>query len=367
MQIGIIGAGKVGTTLAKYAKDRGACVTGFYSRTERSGRESAEFTGTEYFETLDSLMDASDTLFITVTDGEIVKVWDCIAKKNVKGKVICHFSGSLSSDIFSNWEETGAYVCSVHPIYAFSNKFTAYQNLTGAAFAVEGCRTALTRMQELFRLLPNRIVEISTAEKVKYHAAASIASNQVVGLIFMAVELMKEAGISEMSAYELLKPLVENNVASIFAKGQSAYQGCPKALTGPIERGDLQTVQKHLQSLGSPKWEQAYRAVGMLVADRASGQWVETMEIHGHNRSVYVNAPDSIKVVDEKEAHVTTLTPLAMGWAKVEDKLGFADQDAHFFDCLKNGTVPLTSAADAFKTHELMNRILTAAGLPNLE
>ena len=107
--------------------------------------------------------------------------------------------------------------------------------------------------------------------------------------------------------------------------------------------------------------------VGMLVADRASGQWVETMEIHGHNRSVYVNAPDSIKVVDEKEAHVTTLTPLAMGWAKVEDKLGFADQDAHFFDCLKTGAVPLTCAADAFKTHELMNRILTAAGLPNLE
>ncbi len=107
--------------------------------------------------------------------------------------------------------------------------------------------------------------------------------------------------------------------------------------------------------------------VGMLVADRASGQWVETMEIHGHNRSVYVNAPDSIKVVDEKEAHVTTLTPLAMGWAKVEDKLGFADQDAHFFECLKTGAVPLTSAADAFRTHELMNRILTAAGLPNLE
>ncbi len=107
--------------------------------------------------------------------------------------------------------------------------------------------------------------------------------------------------------------------------------------------------------------------VGMLVADRASGQWVETMEIHGHNRSIYVNAPDSIKVVDEKEAHVTTLTPLAMGWAKVEDKLGFADQDAHFFECLKTGAVPLTSAADAFRTHELMNRILTAAGLPNLE
>lgn len=107
--------------------------------------------------------------------------------------------------------------------------------------------------------------------------------------------------------------------------------------------------------------------IGMLVADRASGQWVETMEIHGHNRSVYVNSPDSIKVVDSEQAHVTTLTPLAMGWARVEDKLGFTAQDAHFFECLKTGATPLTNAADAFKTHELMNRILTAAGLPNLE
>ena len=91
------------------------------------------------------------------------------------------------------------------------------------------------------------------------------------------------------------------------------------------------------------------------------------MEIHGNNHSVYVNSPDSIKVVDGEQAHVTTLTPLAMGWAKVEDKLGFSEQDNHFFECLKTGATPLTSAADAYKTHELMNRILTAAGLPNLE
>ena len=280
MKIGIIGAGKVGTTLAKYVKDHGACVTGFYNRTESSGRESAEFTGTEYFTTLDSLMKVSDTLFITTTDKEIEKVWDCIAKKNVKGKVICHFSGSLSSDIFSNWEETGAYVCSVHPIYAFSNKFTAYQNLTGAAFAVEGHRTALTRMQELFRLLPNRIVEISTSEKVKYHAATSIASNHVVGLISMAVELMQEAEIPEASAYELLKPLVENNVKSIFEKetqeGNSSgteqtaeYRGCAQALTGPIERNDTETVRKHLKHLDRRQWELAYRAVGTAVTELA--------------------------------------------------------------------------------------------------
>ncbi|MCC8067901.1 MAG: Gfo/Idh/MocA family oxidoreductase [Clostridiales bacterium] len=106
--------------------------------------------------------------------------------------------------------------------------------------------------------------------------------------------------------------------------------------------------------------------VGMLVADRASGQWVETMEIHGHNRSVYVNSPDTISVVDSEQKHTTTMTPLAMGWAKVEDKLGFTAADDHFFHCLKTGEKPLTDAADAYKTHELMHRILKCAGLPDL-
>lgn len=106
--------------------------------------------------------------------------------------------------------------------------------------------------------------------------------------------------------------------------------------------------------------------MGMLVADRASGQWMETLEIHGHNRSVYVNSPDTITVVDDQQHHKTTMTPLAMGWARVEDKLGFTAADDHFFKCLKIGEKPLTSAADAYKTHELMHRILKSAGLPDL-
>ncbi|MCB6609486.1 Gfo/Idh/MocA family oxidoreductase [[Clostridium] symbiosum] len=107
--------------------------------------------------------------------------------------------------------------------------------------------------------------------------------------------------------------------------------------------------------------------VGLLAADRSSGQWVETMEIHGHNRSVYVNSPDSVTVVDGEQSHTTQMTPLAMGWARVEDKLGFEPAVAHFFDCLKTGKEPLTNAQDAYKTHELMHRILKAAGLPALD
>lgn len=273
MKIGIIGAGKVGTTMGKYIADHGGTVIGFCSRTESSGQEAAQFTGTKYFRALDSLIEGSDTLFITTTDGAIKTVWDCITTRNVKGKVICHFSGSLSSDIFSDWKETGAEVCSIHPIYAFSNKFTAYKNLTTAKFAVEGSRRALEHMQALFALLPNEVVEIPTEQKAKYHAAASLASNHVTGLIYLAVELLKESGIQEQAAYGLIKPLVEKNVEAVFSQGAGpdggAFAGCSQTLTGPIERNDIWTVEQHLHKLERPEWEAVYRAVGIQVTEAA--------------------------------------------------------------------------------------------------
>ena len=107
-------------------------------------------------------------------------------------------------------------------------------------------------------------------------------------------------------------------------------------------------------------------AIGMLVADRNSGQWVETLELHGHNRSVYVFAPDRITVANSERSFTTDMTPLATGWVRVEDKFGFRPAIEHFFECIKTGNQPLTNAEDAFKTHELMHRILKSAGLPDL-
>ena len=108
-------------------------------------------------------------------------------------------------------------------------------------------------------------------------------------------------------------------------------------------------------------------AAGMLIADRSAGQWEETVEIHGGNRSVFVQMPNSVTVVDAEEKHVTEMTPLAMGWAKSEDNMGFSFAIRHFIDCVKNNTTPLTSAQDAYKTHELLDRILRSAGLPGME
>ena len=106
---------------------------------------------------------------------------------------------------------------------------------------------------------------------------------------------------------------------------------------------------------------------GILIADRSAGQWEESLEMHGGNKTVLVHMPESVTVVDNEQRHTTELTPLAMGWAKSEDKLGFSYAIRHFFDCIRNNAEPLTSPEDALKTHELLNRVLISAGLPAMD
>lgn len=108
-------------------------------------------------------------------------------------------------------------------------------------------------------------------------------------------------------------------------------------------------------------------AAGMLIADRSSGQWEETIEIHGGNHTVQIKMPDSVTVVDSQAMHTTEMTPMAMGWARSEDKLGFSYAIRHFVDCLKEDKIPMTHAADAFQTHVLLDKILKSAGLPGME
>jgi virulence factor len=107
-------------------------------------------------------------------------------------------------------------------------------------------------------------------------------------------------------------------------------------------------------------------AIGLLGASRSAGQWVERMELYGYGISVFAETPDSIRIVDNEKETVQTMTPLAQGWAKVEDKLGFKPCVDHFIECVRTREKPLTCAEDAFKTHKLLNEILVTAGLPDM-
>lgn len=262
MKIGIIGAGKVGTTLGAYLRKYQITVSGYYSRSFENAAIAADFTKTKAYHNLETLIEVSDTLFIATPDGEIGHVWDCIAKYKLDHKIICHFSGSLSSNVFSGIETTGATGCSIHPMYAFSDKFTSFEQFHTACLTMEGQEKALDSMKELFgSRLGHKILTVAGVDKMKYHAAAALASNYMVGLFQTSLNMLSDCGFSEEDSRQLLAPLVRANVNAMLEKGTTA------SLTGPIERNDLETVQKHLKAIDTTNVERIYCSLGReLVA-----------------------------------------------------------------------------------------------------
>ena len=245
MNIGIIGAGKVGVSVGRYLKDNNIQISGFYDINSDNAAFAAQFTQTDCFSDLEELVKLSDTLFITTPDNVIGSVWDCIIKNNmsVQNKIVCHFSGALSSDVFTDSQSTGASVCSIHPMLAFSDKLTSYRIPANTFFALEGDETAVSAMKSLFENLGNTVCCIDKSEKSLYHTAASVLSNELVAVLDMGYSLLEECGFSRDEAVKATQNLVLGNVKSVLENG------CVNALTGPVERNDLQTVKKHVESL----------------------------------------------------------------------------------------------------------------------
>ena len=191
-------------------------------------------------------------ILFTVPDGAIASVWE-EAKSYVSGKIIGHCSGLHSSKIFSDIGSTKSYAYSIHPLMAVSSRESSWSELSGALFTIEGDEKYIPFLEEMFQDMGNRTRIISTENKTKYHAAAALASNYMTALFDMAQTLFEECGFSEQEARDELYQLAKGNLVHILK------EGCTKALTGPIERNDIHTVQMHLNVLNH-EMERAYRA-----------------------------------------------------------------------------------------------------------
>lgn len=262
----MIGAGKVGCSMGKYMKEHGLQVAGYVSRHRESSEQAGTFTGTKVFEDLNDLIQACGVLCLAVPDDEIGNVWqemrrigeNSSAVHPLAGKIVCHFSGSLSSAVFSGIENTGAAGCSVHPMYAFSDKFTSYQKLNTAIVTIEGQEKAAAVMEKMFSGMGNRVLKIAPEAKMRYHCSASLVSNFMTGLFSMGMDLLEQCGIPEEMGRELAGPLVVHNLEA------AVRDGAVKTLTGPIERGDVRTVEGHLAVLGEED-RMIYRLLGQKV------------------------------------------------------------------------------------------------------
>lgn len=231
MKIGIIGAGRVGFSLGKYLVNHNYDLMGYFSKTKESSLNASIFTNTECYESLCEIIKACNILFLCVNDDSIKNVVDELKNYNLSDKIICHTSGSNTSDII----DIECYKYSIHPIMAINDKYESYKSLEDCYYTIEGDERYLEYFTKMFKNI--RIIDKES--KPKYHALASLISNNINGLCYMVDKELKSIGLD----FNMFKDLFINNANNIINKGYY------NALTGPVERNDINVINKHLEAL----------------------------------------------------------------------------------------------------------------------
>lgn len=262
MKIGIIGAGRAGCSIGKYLAEAGESVVGFFDIDIEAADSAAIFTVSKSYNSLEELISQCNLLFLTTPDGVIQKAWEAIRQYPLTGKLICHCSGALPAHALTHIGSTGASGCSLHPMLPFSSRFSSYRQLEHAFFTIEGDDLAVQEISALFTKLGNTVCRISEECKPKYHAAASILSNHVIAVLDTGYHLLEQCGFSEEDAIQATAGLVRQNIENVL------QNGCVQALTGPIDRNDIRTVQKHLDHLEGEDREM-YRILGSKLVQIA--------------------------------------------------------------------------------------------------
>ena len=244
----IVGCGKLGIPLGRYLAASGYRIVGLASRSAASARTLAQQTGCS-ITTTDAWQATreADMVFLTVPDDAIESVCTTIAHRKgfAQGTAVYHCSGSQPSTILATAREAGASVASLHPLQSFAGGSYADSPFAGIIVSVEGDPDACRVGRKIVRKLGARCLDIETEGKVLYHASAVVASNYLVVIMDIALELMEDAGVPRDRAFDILEPLVVGTLANIGTKTTH------EALTGPVARGDLATVTAHTDKIGA--------------------------------------------------------------------------------------------------------------------
>jgi len=273
----IVGCGKVGTILGKFLAACGYRPAGLSSKSLSSALKAAEIIGTDLFgsEPWEQTRQA-DVVFMTTPDGLIEETCTRIADQGgfKADAIVLHCSGALSSDILSTAKTCGAGIGSMHPLQSFASADYEVNPFQDIIVAVEGEDAAVGIAAKIAGDLGAKCLEIKTEAKTLYHASAVVASNYLVTLMDLSFQLIGEAGISAQDAFNVLAPLVKGTLANI------ERIGITEALTGPIARGDVETVAGHVKEIAAkrPDLQSLYQILGTYTIGiaHAKGSLEET-------------------------------------------------------------------------------------------
>ena len=189
--------------------------------------------------------------------------------QTIKGShVVLHLSGVQGQEALGPLVTTQAALGSLHPLQTISDPDGAPDRLKGAWAAVEGMPRAVEMAERLARDMGLKPFRLTSKQKAVYHAGAVFASNYFVVVEAVAQRLLRHAGLTDAEAWQALRPLVEGTLANL-EKQQPA-----EALTGPVMRGDVETIVRHLESLTIDD-QNLYRLLGRAALELARKRGME--------------------------------------------------------------------------------------------
>jgi len=271
-KLAFVGMGRVGGALAVLLSRAAFEVVALCDLEEAAAARVAAMVAGEPLLTTDPLAAAAaaDVVFITTQDRYIAAVSEQLAAGGAAaaGTMVAHVSGSLTSEALAAVAARGAAVFSLHPLQSFADLEAALRVLPGSYFCFEGDEAAYPFAGSLVAALRGRLWRLAAADKALYHAAAVVASNFFIALEGLAVDMLRQLGCEEQMAVDMLLPLVRGSLENLAARGPVA------ALTGPVVRGDNETVAKHLEVIAArmPASLEAYRTLARLTLELAHRQ-----------------------------------------------------------------------------------------------
>jgi len=273
MNIGIIGAGKVGIALGRTLKARGFHIAVIASRRTASLDEARRYLGDESAYTLDNLavFDAADVVAVTTQDREIRKVADeaFAAGLPLDGKVVFHTSGAHASTELSPLDRKGAFLGSFHPLQTFPDIDSGVAVLPETSIFIEGDEKALSVLRTLASAAGREWVLLAKEHKVLYHLSAVFVCNLLAALLHSGEAIMKRIDIDLTPFYPIIRATLKN----IEAKGPLF------SLTGPVVRGDAGTIASHLDAMdGMERQKEVYRSLSRVALEMAEERGTLTAE-----------------------------------------------------------------------------------------
>jgi predicted short-subunit dehydrogenase-like oxidoreductase (DUF2520 family) len=274
--IGIIGAGRLGSSLAVALRAAGYPVRVIASRSPTSAETLAnQLAGAATAATPEQAVEACETLFLTVPDDEIASLAASLPWRESQAAIHC--SGAIGLDALAAATDAGATAGCLHPLQSYPSREGDAARFRGIVCGIEAPAPLSDLLEAIAHDLGSAVVRLEGVDRARYHAAAVFASNYAVALASAAGRAWELAGLPAEQARGALAPLLLGAATNI------ADRDLADALTGPVARGDIATVERHLAALDArtdddPELAALYRRLGAQLLTLDLGHSPETTE-----------------------------------------------------------------------------------------